>query len=322
VRAADPEPSGNHVAAYFSSRVMVTPRLAAELGLRWDEQSYGVEADNQWGPRLNLAYQAGATTRLRASWGRYQQFQGINELQVEDGIDEFLPAQTADHMILGIEHDLRAGFGLRVEAYRKDYDSLKPRYESLFDPLSLVPELRWDRVRIAPGSARAEGVEALLSRRSADPWNGWLSYAWSRVTDREDGIDTLRSWDQTHSIGAGLKWTSGPWDATLAASYHSGWPTTPVVLLDPGTPAASIAVGRRNSARYKDFSSVDLRLSRDFALPRGDLSVFAEVTNAFNQRNPCCVDFAYDYADGQLALQREYRHWLPLVPSVGVLWRY
>jgi hypothetical protein len=95
-----------------------------------------------------------------------------------------------------------------------------------------------------------------------------------------------------------------------------------VSVADAGTPQASIVVGRRNSIRYKDYSSVDVRLSRDFALRRGDLNVFAEVTNAFNQRNPCCVDYSYDYPDGQLALEREYRHWLPLVPSVGVLWKF
>ena len=321
-RAADLEPSGSHVAAYVSSRVMVTDRLAAELGLRWDEQSYGADADDQWGPRVNLAWAAREDTRLRASWGRYQQFQGINELQVEDGVTEFLPAQRADHWILGVERDLPQGFGLRVEAYRKDYGSLKPRYESLFDPLSFVPELRWDRVRIAPDSARAEGIEALLTRRSPDPWNGWLSYTWSRVTDDEAGVETRRSWDQTHSVGAGLTWTSGPWNATLAANYHTGWPTTPVSIVDMDTPQATIVVGARNSIRYQDYSSVDVRVSRDFELARGDLNVFAEVTNAFNQRNACCTDYSYAYLDGQLVLEREYRHWLPLVPSVGVLWKF
>jgi hypothetical protein len=34
------------------------------------------------------------------------------------------------------------------------------------------------------------------------------------------------------------------------------------------------------------------------------------------------VDFSYAYPDGTLELDREYRHWLPLVPSVGVLWRF
>jgi hypothetical protein len=90
-----------------------------------------------------------------------------------------------------------------------------------------------------------------------------------------------------------------------------------------GPPPATIEFGPRNSARFKDYAAVDLRVSRLFALPRGDLSLFAEVTNAFDRRNPCCVDFSFGASgDGRLELEREYRHWLPLVPSIGVLWRY
>jgi outer membrane receptor protein involved in Fe transport len=311
-----------HLAGYVTSRVLVTDRLAAEVGLRWDEQTYGRDADDQWGPRLNLSYQAGTATRLRASWGRYQQFQGINELQVEDGVTEFAPAQVADHAILGLERDLPAQVALRVEAYRKDYQQLRPRYEGLFDPLSLVPELRWDRVRIAPDAARAEGVELLLTRRSPGPWNGWLSYAWSRTWDREDGLETRRSWDQSQAVGAGLTWTSHPWQATLAATYHTGWPTTPVSVVDSDAADPSVVVGRRNSLRYEHYASMDGRLSRDFQLTRGELTVFAEVTNAFNRHNPCCVDYSYEYQGSLLVLDREYRHWLPLVPSVGVLWKF
>jgi hypothetical protein len=321
-RRETPEPSGNHVAAYVTSRVLVTERLAAEIGLRWDEQTYGVDSDDQWGPRVNLAYQLGTATRLRASWGRYQQFQGINELQVEDGIDAFFPAQRADHAIVGIEHDFPADFLLRVEAYRKDYSQLKPRYENLFDPLSLVPELRWDRARIAPSSARAEGVEWLLSWRGAQAWDGWLSYAWSRALDTEGGVDTRRSWDQTHSVGGGLTWSSGPWHATLAAAYHTGWPTTPVEVVDADAPDAEIVLGRRNSLRFDDYASVDARVSRDFDLSHGELTVFAEVTNAFNRDNPCCVDYSYEYRGDTVVLESEEQHWLPVVPSVGVLWKY
>jgi hypothetical protein len=317
-----PTPSGNHIAAYVTSRVLLTARLAAEVGLRWDEQTYGADADDQWGPRLNLAWQLGDATRLRASWGRFQQFQGINELQVEDGVDQFYPAQHADHAILGLERDLPADFTLRVEAYRKDYAQLRPRYENLFDPLSLAPELRWDRVAIEPESAVAEGVESLLTRRGDGPWNGWLSYTWSRVNDREQGRDTRRSWDQTHAVGGGVAWAAGPWQATVAAAWHTGWPTTPVEVVDSTAPDASLALGRRNSDRFDDYASLDARVSRDFRLSHGELTAFVEVTNLANRRNPCCVDYTYEYQDAGLVLERDYRHWLPLVPSLGVLWKF
>jgi hypothetical protein len=318
-----PKPSGAHYALYATTRVRLAAPLTAEFGLRWDDETYTPDGNDQFGPRINLVYQATPTTRLRASWGTYQQSQAINELQVEDGIDRFFRPQRAYHQIVGLEQGLPSGFTLRIEGYRKDYSNLKPRFESLYDPTSIVPELRWDRIEIAPHSARAEGAEFLLTRKSSSPWNGWLNYTWSKVYDRENGTDTPRSWDQRNNIGGGLTWTDGPWQATLAGTYHTGWPTTPVRLVGsvPGEP--TVVVGPRNAARLQAFASVDLRISRDFALPRGTLNVFAEATNLLSRSNPCCVDFGYDTAeDGTVELDRQYRNWLPLVTNVGVLWRF
>jgi len=321
-RELAPSPSGAHVAAYVTTRWRWSDALVAELGLRWDHQTYADDSDSQFAPRLNLAWSLGDSTRLLASWGRFQQFQGIEELQVEDGVDRFQPAQRADHLVLGLEQGLGSGFTLRAEAYRKDYGRPKFRYENLFDPLSLAPELRWDRVRIAPVSALAEGVELLLTRSAEDPWSGWFSYAWSRATDREAGRDTRRSWDQSHAIGAGAGWSDGPWHATVAGTWHTGWPVTPVGVVD--TPAGqAVILGPRNAARYAYFGSIDLRVSRDFDLPRGTLNAFVEVSNALDRRNPCCTDFDYEVADdGSMVLEEDLRHWLPLVPSIGVLWKF
>jgi hypothetical protein len=317
-RALEPKPSGEHFAAYYTVRGRLTDALTAELGLRWDEETYGVDSDNQLAPRLNLAWRLNDATRLLANWGRYQQYQGIEELPVEDGVTDFAPAQRADHFILGLERDLTPAYALRLEAYRKNYDRLRTRYENLYDPLSLAPELTWDRVAISPTSAVAEGGELLLTRKPVDEWSGWFGYAWSRVVDRVDGSDVRRSWDQTHTLNAGVLWSSGPWQATLAAQFHTGWPVTPIALDTQG----NVVQGKRNGARYSDYGSVDARVSYEWTLSRGTLTVHGEVTNAFDRRNPCCTDIEYDVVDGTPTLDSELRHWLPLVPSVGVLWKF
>ncbi len=318
-RELAPRPSGEHVAVYWTLRGRLTDALVAELGLRWDEQTYGPGGDDQWGPRFNLAWQATDATRLLASLGRYQQFQGVEELPVEDGVAAYSPAQRADHAIVGVEHSFDDSVTLRVEAYRKNHDRLRTRYENLYDPLSLAPELRWDRVAIAPSSARAEGLEALIAVRERGPWSGWASYAWSRVTDRVAGDDVRRSWDQAHTFNAGLGWAEGAWRATLAGQYHTGWPVTPIGL----DPDGNVVVGAPNAARYAYFGSLDARVSHEWTLPRGTLTAHAEVTNLLDRRNPCCTDLRYATdADGVATLDRERRHWLPLVPSVGVLWKF
>jgi outer membrane cobalamin receptor len=323
VNELEPEPSGAQYTAYVTSRFRVTDPLTAEVGLRWDHETYGPDGGNQLAPRVNLMYQAAPRTRLRASWGRYQQAQGINELQVEDGVDRFFRPQYAYHEILGIEQGLPQDLTLRVEGYIKSYRDTMPRFESLYDPTSLVPELRWDLVEIEPASARAEGVEVLLTRRSASPWNGWFNYTWSRVTDRENGTDTPRSWDQTNNFGAGVTWTDGRWQATLAGVYHTGWPTTPLRLVARESGVSEWEAGPRNAERLGSFASVDLRISRDFVLRRGTLNVFVEATNLTDRANHCCTDFRFEQAgDGSIELDREYRDWLPLVPNLGVLWKY
>lgn len=323
VNDLDPSPSGAHYAAYATARVRLIESLTAEVGLRWDDETYGPEGGNQLAPRINLVFDAGPQTRLRASWGSYQQAQGINELQVEDGVDRFFRPQHAYHQILGLEQGLLQDVTLRLEGYIKDYDDLRPRFESLYDPTSLVPELRWDRIEIAPGSARAEGIELLLTRRSASPWNGWFNYTWSRVTDREDGTDTRRSWDQASNVGGGVTWARGGWQATLTGTWHTGWPTTPLSLATTGPGVGEWVAGPRNARRLPAYASVDVRLSRDFVLKRGTLNVFAEATNLLDRKNPCCTDFSFEPAGvGGVELEHEYRDWLPIVPNVGVLWKF
>lgn len=327
-RALAPQPDGYETSAYWDARFDLGRRWIVQAGMRVDRQPYDdsdhwENSGENWSPRLAVLYQLDPRTQLRANWGRFFQPQGINELQVEDGIDRFYPAQRADHMIVSLDHEFEWGADLRFELYRKRYTRLHPRYENLFDPLVLFPEAEFDRVRIEPGGARAEGAELFLNFRPQGSWSGWLGYTWARVEDRVDGMNVPRSWDQKHAVNLGLVWSKGPWTATLVHSYHTGWPTTQLVLTDDAMDSPSLVVDERNHDRLQFYSTLDFRLTRTFALSRGALDVFIEATNALSRENPCCVQYTITAtADGSLAYSRKIDSWLPLVPSLGVLWRY
>src|SRR5690606_2301066 len=142
-------PDGGSYSAYVSDRVRLTDRLVGELGLRWDRQSYLQDGDDQQvSPRSSLLYRVGPSTELRVSYGRYFQTEGLLDLQVEDGVQEFAPPQSATHAIVSVQHEFANELALRVEAFRKWTRTARPRYENLFDPLVLLPELRPDRVRV------------------------------------------------------------------------------------------------------------------------------------------------------------------------------
>jgi hypothetical protein len=87
--------------------------------------------------------------------------------------------------------------------------------------------------------------------------------------------------------------------------------------------APSMVVADRNGERFDFYNSLDARLTRTFALSRGALDVFVEANNALSRDNPCCTEYEVRRgADGTLRYSRAVDSWLPLVPSLGVLWRY
>ncbi len=328
VRQLAASPKGGSYAMYVSDRWRVSPRVMLEWGLRWDDQTYtGLNSDSQLSPRLNVMFRPREQTELRLSVGRYHQSQPLQSLQVEDGISNFWPAQRADHLIVGIRQLINDETSVRLELFRKEIQNVRPRFENLYDPLGLIPELQVDRVRLDPSKAEARGVE-LSADRTAGAWNWWASYTWSKVTDRIDGRDVPRSWDQRHAVQGGFAWGNESWNFSAAASIHSGWPRTDLTLVEAGVDAdgepINIAVPTpRNALRLPTFSSVDVRLSRKFKVPRGSLLVFVEISNVLNRRNVCCIEFDLDSdADGNDVLEASEDYWLPLLPAIGVLWEF
>lgn len=327
--AASAAPEGGSYALYFADRWKISPRTVIEWGLRWDDQTYtDLASDSQLSPRITLLRSIGDDTELRLSWGRYHQSQAINELQIEDGVTNFLPAQRADHFIAGVRHLFAGEYALRVEAFRKDILKVRPRFENLFDPLGLIPEIQPDRVRLEPDSAQSTGLEISVDR-SSGPLTWWATYTWSEVTDRLGGRDEPRSWDQPHAVQAGVSWGNEKWDVAIAASVHSGWPATDLALVEDGVdedgePVFVAVPGPRNALRLRDFASIDLRISRSWKLRRGSLLAFLEITNVSNRSNECCLDWDLeeDEESGGESLEYSYDYWLGLMPAVGVVWQF
>ena len=315
-------PSGDQYAAYVNWRVTPVDAVIADLGLRWDRETLGDENDSQLSPRLSVLWEIDERTRLRAGWGRFFQAQGIDELRVNDGDPRFLPAQRADHAVVGLERTLGHGLDLRLEAYRKSYGNLQPRYENLFDTLVVLPELKPDRALIGPARAKAEGVEVTLGFQGYTGLEGWLSYSWSTVVDRLEGQTVRRSWDQAHYASVGLSQRGAIWEWSVAGTWHTGWPTTEIALV-AAEPIPLVAAGPRNARKLGAYARLDARVARHFAL-RGDsdLIAYLEISNLTHRRNDCCVEYQIEPEDGIPVLDVARRPSLPLLPNLGFSWRF
>jgi outer membrane receptor protein involved in Fe transport len=320
-RAITLAPSGESYGLFVEDRVRFTERLIADLGLRWDRQSYlppGV--DSQFSPRASLLYRFGSRTDLRLSHGRFFQPEGLLELQVEDGVAAFSRAQSAAHSIVSVERRFAGTIALRAEVYRKRTRHVRPRYENLFDPLVLVPELRASRALVAPERAEANGIELFVSGGDSLSW--WTSVAFAHADDRIAGARVPRSWDQQRAFNAGATWPVGRWSVSAAALLHRGWPTTEVAVATSNGAAVAVA-GERNGARLGNVRRLDIRASRDFAIGPGVLRFFAEATNLTNRDNPCCLIYEpVTLPNGDPSLAASERGQAGLTGNLGLLWQF
>ncbi len=171
-----------------------------------------------------------------SGYGKFFQSQGLADLQIEDGVVDFAPAQHASSTIVGVDHRFPDGLALRAELFEKTTHSARPRYENLFDPLVLLPELRPGRVRIAPERGEARGLEVLLN--ATHPFSWWVGYSFAHADDVIDDERVPRSWDQRNALSGGVAHDFGPWTLSAVLNVHTGWPVTTLSLVPSNAPNA------------------------------------------------------------------------------------
>lgn len=320
--SADLRRSGNDLSAYAADRVTLGKDVVAEAGVRWDRQSYTPDGSHV-SPRLNVAYNVTPKTAIRAAWGRFYQPQGLHELQVEDGVTDFARAQKSGHRLIALDQAFRGGVAMRLEAYEKEISNPRVRFENMFNRVTLFPELRPDRMRIAPERSKARGAELLVRAEGSGPVSAWASYARASVRDTIDGREVPRNWDQRDAVNFSVNYRRDFWNFNVAGIYHSGWPTTQVIgHLDNGI--VDVSFGPLNGDRLRPYRRVDFRASRSVVASRGSLTLFLELMNVLNQRNITRVSgFNFDvHPDGSVDTIRHTDAIIGTIPSFGLNWRF
>lgn len=320
-RRIQTKPRGASGSAFSSVQYRASTAFSLQAGLRWDFQEFTqVGYQQQVSPRVSAVFNVTPVTHLRFSAGRFHQAEGIHELQVTDGLDEYQKPQHADHYIAGLEHHFRSNVSFRFEAFHKRFGALRPRFENLFNSLVLLPELGVDRVGLEPNEARASGVELTARYRPDDDLNIWLSYTHSSAQDLIDGHWERRTWDQRHTAQAGMILNDEAWSMSTTVTWHSGWHTTalPAVINGP------LDDLQRNDTPLPNYFSLDARLSRSWEWPENSLTLFAEVTNLTDRDNVGGVAHEFDpvETDSSLLVTADPEKLLPLIPSLGLVWRF
>lgn len=318
--------TADQAVAFVSSRLRPSEGLTAEVGARYDHNS--ASGESYASPRFNLAWGPSKGHLFRLAWGWFYQSQRPNELQVEDGETRLARAEKAEHRIVGYEHRGDRGATFRAEAYQRRFSHTRVRFENLFDPIVLFPELTDGRVRIAPERGRAQGIE--LGYRSAEhgPLSWWLSYAFSSINEDLGDRIVRRGNDQPHALRADLNYRPRDgWGLHAVWLYHTGWPATRVtgrfVSGPDGTLRVEPVLGPFHGGRLPAYHRLDMRLSRTWTLQRGRFTGYLEVQNLYDRENVRGFDnFVFEAgADGEPRVGFDTVSWGEFLPSFGIRWQ-
>lgn len=320
-------PRGHEMNAYAAARVRPFAPFAFEAGLRYDRISH--TDDNNWSPRILASLTLAENASLRASWGHYYQSHGVHELDVGDGEFEFLPAEHAQQLAVGLEYGFANEVNLRVEAYRRTTADQRPRFANAERELAAFPEAEWDRIRYDPGRGRSHGVEFLLQKTLGRRWAWSASYALAFAEDEVEATWVPRTLDQRHTVG--IHSTYRPrnrWEVTWSWQFHTGWPATAGVFrvdtLPDGSLSHSTGFDQLNAERLPSYHRLDFRVTRSFPLARGVLQVYVDVFNAYGRNNLRSYDYVPTiHDDGSLTVaRRDGDGLLPRLPSLGFRYEF
>ncbi|MEM9595628.1 MAG: TonB-dependent receptor [Acidobacteriota bacterium] len=239
--------------AVFSQGVW-RPRadLTIKTGLRWD-------SDSQLMPRLSFSLH-----RRQAVWSgslaRVTSVASTYELPLADAETFLSDVEVTDYLSLGYRRTGSLGF-LSIEAYLQRIAEPRVRFANLYKPISRIPELEQDRIRLAPAEGRTQGLE-IRSGRQARDWRAEATYVLSRSEDLLDGSWLPRREDRRHTLTLLF---STSLRAGLSADFRwygaTGQPTTPLDLERLGLfGAIADAIGAYHSERLPDEHQLNIRL--------------------------------------------------------------
>ncbi len=317
---------GSQWGGYFSSNIQVLPALTLEAGLRYDRQNY--LDDDQVSPRFHLLYELDERHFLKAGWGDFYQSQGVHELEVERGLEEYLETERARHLVLSYEAHIGAAGNFRLEVYQKRFSELNPRPVNYLEPLVRFPEVRADYIVLPVETGNARGLEMWYANHGLGRFHWVLSYAWSKTYDRIAGRAVPRQWDQRHSLNLGLNFHDRRgWYCYANWQFHSGWPTTEVVVNERVLPDGSVeiepALGPWFGDRVPNYHRLDVRLGRDILFGAHQFNVYLEFINLYDHQNIRSFDdHALVFSGDETAIQFQSRDWLSFTPSLGLSYAF
>jgi TonB family protein len=259
-------------------------------------------------PRLQVAWRAHPRLTLTSGAGVYGQPPDPQDMSPVFG-NPSITLSRAIHVMGGFSFKLRPTLTFETVAFYKKLYDLVSRNANPSPPVG--------QALTQDGTGRVRGVQVLLRQELLKGFFGWLTYSYSR-SERQDHTDLpyrLFDQDQTHVLALLASYDFGRgYEVGARFRYATGMPRTPVVghYLNGLSGDYEPIFGAHNSIRIPSFYQLDARAEKSFTMQRFKLSIFVDVQNVTNRKNPEEIIYSTDYS------QKSYIIGLPTLAVAGL----
>lgn len=288
-------------------------RLKFNLGLRYDYFEY-LNNKNYVSPRASVLYPFSSKFNLNFSYGIFYQSPSYIWL-VANEQNRALNDIKAEHYIAGAEYLFTGDLRMTLEAYYKNYSdypvsTLRPylilannggNFEQT-DQFGLEP-------LVSAGTGYSQGIEIFLQKVLTTNYYGTLSISLFEAKYKAlDGIERESDFNNRFlmTIVGGYNFGQG-WDISSKFRFTGGRPFTPINPVD-GTMLAS----EYNTARLPDYSSLDVRLEKNFNFSKWALVTYIDIQNILNKKN------ISGYTWNKYTNRIEANESIGILPTIGI----
>ena len=288
--------------AYLEFGIRPTRRLLLVPGVRADY--YGDTGHSSFDPRLSVRYEASRRLTLKSGVGYYSQApQYWQALPVVGNprIEPYRALQTS----FGFEGRAADALKFGAEGFYKWLDNRIVGTNGGVEPHF-----------VNDGEGRIYGLELSTEFHPAPGTFAYVAYTLSRSERRDgDGPYRLFDHDQPHILSLAASQNLGRgWTVGGRFRFISGDPTTAVVgsIFDARSGIYVPVYGPVNGERDPAFQQLDLRVEKQWRIGSGALSVYLDVLNAYNAKNPQGYRYSFDFS------RKEPVSGLGLFPNLGL----
>ncbi len=285
---------GTTVSAYGYAQMTFRPvaRFSVTPSVRFDH--YGVTGETLVSPRLSARLSVTNRLALTFATGLYRQPPGLYTMSLTKA-NRNLKAQTAFHVVGGIEWLAMEDLRVRAEVFQKKYDNL------------VVQPVLGNYNYTNAGSGNANGVEISMQKALSGHWAGQVSYSYTDSKRRisSGGFAFPADEERPHQFTAiGI---TRVWGIILAGKYRmaSGLPydartpirisTSPLIFLQRLT-----TIENRNALRLSFYRDFDFRAEKKFDFKRWSVAPYIDLLNAFSLNYKSQVDYEFNRSSVRL----------------------